>query len=108
MFSIIVKTNKNGKYAGFTCDGHAGFEESGKDIVCSALSMLIINTINSIEQFTDQGFKVEASEENGFIDFILTEEPSDKTKLLLDSMLLGIENVRDNYKSYVSIVNKEV
>ena len=55
---------------GFKLSGHAGFAEEGSDIVCSAVSMLVINTINCIEEFTEEKFNYSADNDNGgYIDF---------------------------------------
>jgi uncharacterized protein YsxB (DUF464 family) len=46
--TTITFYKTNGFYYGFEEEGHTGFDESGYDILCSALSsmtMLIINTI---------------------------------------------------------------
>ena len=37
-----------------TIKGHAGYAEEGYDIICAAVSALTVNTINSIEQFTEE------------------------------------------------------
>jgi len=50
MTDIIIRKNSDGDICGFEMDGHAGFAEYGQDIVCAALSMLSINTINSIAE----------------------------------------------------------
>ena len=42
--------------------GHAGYAEPGQDIVCAAVSALVINTINAIEAFTEDDF---ASHDSG-------------------------------------------
>ena len=52
MISITILKDQS-HYRGITCIGHAGYEKAGKDIVCSAVSMLVINTINGIDQFTE-------------------------------------------------------
>ena len=44
----IIKT-RNGEYRGFNCIGHSGYAERGEDIVCAAISVLVINTINSLK-----------------------------------------------------------
>ena len=36
-------------YTGVELLGHAGFAQSGQDIVCAAVSALIITTVNSLE-----------------------------------------------------------
>ena len=46
-------------------------------------------------------------EERGMISFDLTGEISEKTQLLLQSMLLGIEHIAEEYgKKYVQIINR--
>lgn len=109
MISVTVFKNRNNEYTGFTCKGHAGFDDYGKDIVCAGVSMLVINTINSIEQFTDCVFSVDSDETTGFIKFEVSESISEQVGLLLDSMVLGISNVQKEYgKAYVSLKIKEV
>lgn len=47
----VVFYKDGDSFYGFHEEGHAGFEEAGKDIVCAALSamtMLIINTIEVV------------------------------------------------------------
>ena len=109
MVSVKINKNRNGKYVSFSCKGHAGYDEYGKDIVCAALSMLIINTINSIESLTGCKFTVDASKDGGDIKVSFDSYASDKASLLIDSMILGIRTVEEEYgKSYVSLSIKEV
>ena len=42
MITITVK-KRNGNYLEFVSKGHAGYAEEGQDIVCSAVSALVIN-----------------------------------------------------------------
>ena len=44
MISVTVYKDRNNHYTGFRCDGHAGYAELGEDIVCSAVSVLTLNT----------------------------------------------------------------
>ena len=109
MVSVKIFKNRNDEYVGFSCKGHAGYGEYGQDIVCSALSMLVINTINSIESLTGCKFTVDASEDEGIIKLSFESIASDEAKLLIDSMILGIKSVRKQYgKSHVSLSIKEV
>ncbi len=45
----IVFYKSGSKYYGFDVSGHAGYDESGKDIVCSAVSAMTMLVINTIE-----------------------------------------------------------
>ena len=60
MTKITVYKNKTGDITGFRCEDHAGFARAGRDIVCAAISALVFNTINSIEQLTEDDFSVSA------------------------------------------------
>ena len=106
---ITVEIRKsNGEYSGFSSKGHAGYAESGYDIVCAAVSVLTVNTINSIEKFTDDAFKVEAKD--GLVRWKFTEFPlSEQAKLLMDSLVLGLENIQETYgKKYIKIIEKSL
>lgn len=109
MTTITVFRTKQGICQGFTCEGHAGYAEAGSDIVCAAVSMLVINTINSIEHFTEQAFSCEQEEETGTIRFRLSEAPTKDTALLLDSMIFGLKEVEKQYhRKYLKLHFKEV
>lgn len=106
MIQVIVK-KQNGNITGFHIEGHAGFANKGSDIVCSAISTLAINCVNSIEEFTEDLFSEGMDEERGMIDFDLTGEVSEQSQLLLKSMLLGMEQIVGQYgEKYVQIINR--
>ena len=48
MTTITICKTADGKYTGFNCFGHAGYAKKNRpDILCSAISTLVINTINT-------------------------------------------------------------
>ncbi len=105
----VFRTRRTGCYQGFSCEGHAEYAEEGQDIVCAAVSALTLNTINSIEAFTDDVFSVEQAEDGGYLKITLEGEPSDKTALLMDSMVLGLNSIQENYgNAYSRLTFKEV
>ena len=97
MTTIIVKKTENGNYKGFTCTGHAGFAGKGRDIVCAAVSALVITTINSMEELADENMETTTREKTGFIDCRFLGDLSDKGKLLMDSMVLGLTGIEKQY-----------
>ena len=48
---------------GISVDGHAGYDEQGKDIVCSAVTILVFNLIHSIEALTEDKVEVDCQED---------------------------------------------
>ena len=94
MITVTIHRSKD-SYTGFKVIGHAGYAEEGYDIVCAAVSVLVVNTVNSIETFTDDKFA--AREDDGIVELLLEGRVSDKTTLLLDSMILGLRDIQTQY-----------
>ena len=84
--------------------------EAGEDIVCAGVSALVINALNSIERFTDDETSCVSDEDTGSIEFRFDGTPSHDATLLLDSMILGLEEIEDSndYEKYIDIIFKEV
>ena len=109
MTKIQIYKDSTGNYLGFQCRDHAGYDEYGFDIVCAAISVLTINTINSLEQLTKDTFKVNQDEELGLIELKFDHKISDASRLLMDSYVMGIESVQESYGSkYIQVFHKEV
>ena len=109
MTQITIYRNQNQDVEGFFCSGHAGFDVSGKDIVCASISVLVINTINSIEAFTSCPFTCEVDEDTADIDFHFTEDITQEASLLIDAMILGLKGIQDDYgNEYIILDFKEV
>lgn len=107
MITFKVLKKSTGEIVGFDCTGHAGYAEAGYDIFCAAVSTLVINTVNSIDEFTDDDFKVDTDEDKGI--FLRVDNPGKETTLLLNSLVLGVEGIRrDNDGEYIKIVTEEV
>lgn len=109
MTKIFIYKNKKGIITAFKTEGHAEFDRYGKDIVCSAISVLVFNTINSIEKFTSDKFDLQMNEEKGIIEFKLIDNISDNSILLMKSLELGLQGIKDSYgKDFIKIKIKEV
>ena len=107
--AIIYKSSDTGIIKGFKVSEHSGFAPEGRDVVCAAISMLVINTMNSIEKFTDDRFEASMDDGNTVISFEFSDEPSEKSLLLTDSMILGLKSVQENYgKKFLKLIEKEV
>ena len=92
-----------------TCLGHAGYAEAGNDIVCAAVSMLVINTINSLDVLAGVKMQVSTDEEEGYIDCKFLSELDERGILLMDSLILGLKGTVDEYgKKFLKLKFKEV
>ena len=97
MTTITFHKTKSGEYTGFTCSGHAGFDDYGKDIVCASISVLIINTINSLEEIVHERMSVKTDEQDGYIACEFKGALKEGSKVLVDSLVLGISQIAKQY-----------
>lgn len=108
MISITISKDKNG-YRSLKCSGHALYAESGSDIVCASVSVLVINTINGIDQFTEDSYSLDTDEESGLIHLIFTDNVSDESELLMDVLCMGLKEIARNYgDAYLTLKFEEV
>lgn len=85
---------------GLTVDGHAGYAETGKDIVCAAVSALLQSMIKSICNLTDDTISYELAPGRAEIEF---EDLSKSGKLLIDSFFIGICMISSEYPECIRI-----
>ena len=109
MTKVTIYRNFENECVGFDVIGHAGYAEEGEDIVCAAISILVINTMNAIETFTDVQYSQVADEEEGMIQYRV-EHPTKESTLLLNTMILGLQTMEDNelYTDYIDLIFEEV
>ena len=109
MVHVEIFKYDDGSIGGFESRGHAGFADKGKDIICAAVSMTVINTINSIDELLpEDGRKMEvlSEEEKGILRCTFKEKPSKEAELLLRSMYLGLKTIRKEYgKKYLELLD---
>jgi Protein of unknown function (DUF464). len=107
MIKATFYKDEDGTITGFKILGHAGFGHKGNDIVCAAVSALVINTINSIEHFTSDVVDITEDEDKGLIEFHVANPISDSAKLLLNSLAFGLQGIENEYKGkYISVTQK--
>ncbi len=100
MIHISIGRSPGGRIRWFSSEGHANYSEKGSDVVCAAVSVLVINTINSIEMLLPEdarGMKVETDGKKGRIACVFGTDPSEKTGILLEAMYLGLKDVYGEY-----------
>lgn len=109
MTHISVYRTREGKYRGITCIGHAEYGDSGEDIVCAAISALVINAANSLEALAAIKPVTVANQEEGLLDLRWKADTNEKMQLLMDSLVLGLTGIMNQYgKTYIDLTFEEV
>ncbi len=110
MTTVVVCKDRTGSYRGFTCMGHAGYARKGKaDILCAAISALVIGTVNSLEELAGERLCLKSNEQTGFIKCDFEDILQDRSSFLVDSMVFSLENLSRKYGSkYLQVKFEEV
>ena len=113
MISVTIYKTSSDQFRGFILSGHAGYDQYGQDIVCASVSALVINTVNSIEKFTNDTFDLEHDAKTGFMKLKFhNKEISQEGNLLMNSLVLGLKGIQSSKQSgnkkFLSIHFKEV
>lgn len=110
MTTVTIYKTKENVYTGFTCFGHAEYVYKGKpDILCASISVLVINTINSLEELAGEDMTVAQNEDTGFIKCDFVNGLKENSLLLVDAMVFGLENLSKSYgKKYLKVKYEEV
>ncbi len=81
--------------------GHAEYDESGKDIVCSSVSTAFIMTVNQIELFdklNDINYKLDS----GDFELEVLNHSFEINKILLN-FVYTVESLQEQYSKYIKI-----
>ncbi|NBH81782.1 ribosomal-processing cysteine protease Prp [bacterium C-53] len=104
MITVDVYKTTDGVIEGFECLGHAGYAEEGSDIVCAAVSALVINCINSMDTLLKEPLRINQNQKTGTIKCFFKNKPSDQALLLVDSLFLGLREIEKNYgNTYIKL-----
>jgi uncharacterized protein YsxB (DUF464 family) len=104
MTTVTIIKSSDDNFKRIEVEGHAGFAEYNKDIVCAAISSMTINLVNSIEKFTDDRFSGSADPDKGIITLEFSEVPSRDADLLCKSFELGVTSISKQYgKKFLNI-----
>ncbi len=100
----------DGNVIGYEMKGHSGYAEAGQDIVCAAVSVLAQTGANALEKLT--GVEPEVQMEDGYLQVMLPtnlkERERKQAKTIVDTILVGLEDVVDAYPEYLELRYREV
>ena len=100
--------NSNNEIFGFKVEGETNYAPNGYDILASAISVLVINTANSINALTSDKAVLTTKDTPKCIkcsvNSIKNGYGSKEAKVLLKSLESGLKDIRDNYgEEYIQV-----
>ena len=97
---IKIKVNKDS----ISIIGHAGYAEYGKDIVCSAVSSIVMCSIEAIATFDQTAINVNQAKDK--LDIIINKE-DEITSKLINNMLNCLKEIEKQYPKNIQINDRE-
>ncbi|AFS78988.1 hypothetical protein DUF464 [Gottschalkia acidurici 9a] len=115
MTNIKIFTDQDGSIVQYEISGHADFDEYGKDILCAAISVLSQTTLialNKVCGIKEKDIAFSVDDESGYLKVSipknLEKNIKDKANVVLETMIVGIEDLAYQYPKYISIKKEEV
>ncbi len=98
-------TKKNGKFVNFRVSGHSGYSEQGSDIVCAAVSSMVMLTVNTVTEDFGVLASVITEEENAVIDFSVNNS-DERAHLIISGLLRELKALENDFPKNISVVVK--
>ena len=108
----LVKSKEN--ICRFKVSGHGEFDDSGKDIVCSAVSAVVYGALGALGDLCNMRDYTDV-DEGKKSDYIMFELPANASlkdgetaQIILETMRIGLKQIEMVYDEYVKINEREV
>ena len=110
MIRIAFQSSRQGLIQEFTVNGHAGYDEPGKDIVCAAVSAVVQTAVIGLTDVA--GIHPEHTQQNGLLHCVLPEQMNQEQKkaagVILHTMLAGLQSIQSGYPDLIFIEERMV
>lgn len=99
----IIFVDENNEIKSFEVKGHAGSGPYGHDLVCSAVSSIILGGLNNLRDGDDH-YKIEVKE--GYVCLETLKEVSEHDQIVLETIEKQIESVAVSYPKNAKLERK--
>ncbi|KIL44547.1 ribosomal-processing cysteine protease Prp [Jeotgalibacillus soli] len=110
MIQVIIERDRDDRILAFQMDGHADYDEHGKDLVCAGASAVSFGAVNAIFALTSIEPIIDQGSNGGFLRIDLPEsiEPADyeRVQLLLQGMVVSLQTIEREYGQHIKITFK--
>ena len=110
MIRAILWRDAGGQYTGYQLEGHAGWADSGEDIVCAAASVLSITCLNALESVAGLVPEVTGGDNGSLrvrLPAKLTDAQRHDAQVLMGFLRQGLHDLSTDYPANVHFSIKE-
>lgn len=102
--TVIQIFRDDGFPCGVCVSGHSGYAESGSDIVCAAVSVLIQTLHIGIVDVIGKPLEVHVDDRKALIDLRWRERSDDRVRVLAETVFRALRATAESYGDYVKLV----
>ena len=103
MITITIVRDDSRKIVEFWVTGHADYKNKGDDIVCAAVSAVVQTAVEGLKRYLPEGIRIKKGK--GILHLsIIKGENIQESLVILETMLLGLKRIEENYQEYIRIV----
>jgi len=110
MINVLICRNFKGTIESFRVEGHAGFDDPGRDLVCCAVSCIVQTAILGLTDVI--GINPVVYKKSGLVVCKVPEKVSasemEQVSTVLETMLAGLKSVQLGYGEYITISERKV
>ena len=114
MTTIKIFRNQNRDIVRYEVSGHVDFDEHGRDILCAAVSVLSQTSILALEKvcrIKQSDLELCVDEQSGYLMASLSKKLQGEERkcanIVLESMVVGMEDLAKQYPKYIKITREE-
>ena len=98
MIKVNIKA-KEGNINSIKISGHAGYDVSGKDIVCAAVSSITITTVNALIKLDENAIDYVQNDDLT----VIVKKHDEVTSVLIQNMIDLLQELEKDYKKNIKI-----
>lgn len=95
---------KNNSYLGVELKGHADYDVEGKDIVCAAISSVVIGGLNAISEINKFDVKIE----KGYVLARSKETLNEHDRVVIETIKIQLETIKESNPKYLMIEEERI
>jgi uncharacterized protein YsxB (DUF464 family) len=106
MTEVRVQRAGDGSVAGVEASGHSGYAQSGEDIVCAAISALVVTALIGLKRVAKHPHQGSASSGRMYCKLLPggTSESFMKAQAVLETTVLGLKDIAKDYPQFLRVM----
>ena len=101
MIKVDIYYDQKGFINEYSVSGHADSVDEGFDNVCAMVSLTTQLPVLGLEQHLKRKLKYSMKVEEGTLQVKLVDAPDALSQAILQTMVLGLENLKKEYPKYI-------